>query len=245
LKVKYTLLNKIVSFKCMFEKYDDLKMWKKKSNFGMIPVPFPEKVAWYLYLCPAISSTSWDRDFCEVPEPPVPDLDSPGRSSLLQPDLSPWLFHPLLNQPQTRRSLLFFVDFYFGYSTWVVCLICGLFWVCISPEPFVWLPRKWKETRRFKIVVSDVHVFRFFFFFFLSFFISCIQMFLQSLMLLLLFFWNIIVLSFVMVVAMDAIKYYAFAQMACVDLSDSQCHLVFILSFLFFLGSKNWYCRHD
>jgi hypothetical protein len=26
LKVKYTLLNKMVSFKCMFEKYDDLKM---------------------------------------------------------------------------------------------------------------------------------------------------------------------------------------------------------------------------
>jgi hypothetical protein len=57
-----------------------------------------------------------------------PDLDSPGRSSLLQLDLSPWLLHPLHNQPQTRRSI-FFVDFYFAYSSWVVCLICGLFWV--------------------------------------------------------------------------------------------------------------------
>jgi hypothetical protein len=41
-----------------------------------------------------------------------------------------------------------------------------------------------------------------------------------------------------MVVAMDAIKYYAFAQMACVDISDSQCHLVFILSFFFSLVAK-------
>jgi len=44
-----------------------------------------------------------------------PDLDSPGRSSPLQLDLSPWLLQPLLNQPQTRSFLFFFfVDFCLG-----------------------------------------------------------------------------------------------------------------------------------
>jgi len=39
-----------------------------------------------------------------------------------------------------------------------------------------------------------------------------------------------------MMVAIDAIDYYAFAQMACVGISDSQCHLVFILSFFSFVA---------
>jgi hypothetical protein len=41
------------------------------------------------------------------------------------------------------------------WASWVVCLICGLFWACFSPVHFVCLPRKLKETRRFKIVVSQ------------------------------------------------------------------------------------------
>jgi hypothetical protein len=55
-------------------------------------------------------------------------------------------------QPTTNPQVYFFVDFYFGYSSWVVCLICWLFWVYFSPVPFVWLLRKWKETRRFKSI---------------------------------------------------------------------------------------------
>jgi hypothetical protein len=85
-------------------------------------------------------------------------------------------------------------------------------------------------------VVSDVHVFRFFFFFFLSFLISFIQLFLQCLMFFFFFFLKYHCFSFVMMVAMDAIEYYAFAQMACVGISDSQCHLVFILSFFSFVA---------
>jgi hypothetical protein len=75
----------------------------------LIPVPLP-----------AISSTSWDRDFREALEPPVPDMDSPGavwgrdmkRSDLDSPG------HSSLLKP---AGLYSFDDFYFGY------IVRGLF----------------------------------------------------------------------------------------------------------------------
>jgi hypothetical protein len=44
-------------------------------------------------------------------------------------------------QPTTNPQVsIFFVDFYFGYSSWVVCLI-WLLWICFSQDLKLWFLR--------------------------------------------------------------------------------------------------------